>query len=480
MNARFPEFLSASTLHQLIESGEVSPVEVMKGFLRQYELINPLINAVVAIDVEAAHSKARDAEQRAHLGKRLSPLDGIPVTVKDNIFVAGTPATWGSRLYRDFRPSQDDLAVMRLHSAGAIIVGKTNTPEFANSGFTDNAIFGPTRNPWNLQLTPGGSSGGAVAALAAGIGPLALGTDAAGSIRRPAAYTGVVGFRPTTGRIPRAYGFPPLAFDFQVLAPAARSVEDTYLLFRAMAGFDGRDRSSSQFNDYPLPERVGKINIPRLRIRCVFRMGNAPVDPQVRANVEQAAAVFTGLGHSVDIGSIPVDLESIDRIWSVLSSVGVARTVVCHEAWQDLVSSGAKAIADRGEQVRGPEYAAALDEVFSLRARFLKFFEDVDVLLSPASAALPWEIGKPFPDKIDNCAVGPRGAAVFSTFVNVVGLPAISVPVRPTKEGLPVGMQLVGAFGDDTRLLALADEFEHACPWVDRWPKIALDGCEGL
>src|SRR3972149_6033746 len=235
MNHQSLERLSVAALSSRIARKDVSPVEVFDYFFSRYERLNRHVNAIVAGDSESARAAARAAEARALNGSRLGALDGIPVTIKDNIFVRGCAVTWGSRLYQNFRPECDDIAIERLRSAGAVFLGTTNTPEFALNQYTDNLVFGATRNPWAPDLTPGGSSGGAVAALALGLAPLAVGTDAGGSIRRPASYAGVVGFRPSTGRIPRVSGFPALAHDFQVVAPAARSVDDAYLLFRIMA-----------------------------------------------------------------------------------------------------------------------------------------------------------------------------------------------------------------------------------------------------
>jgi aspartyl-tRNA(Asn)/glutamyl-tRNA(Gln) amidotransferase subunit A len=459
------------------ERGDISPVEIAEDFFARYERLNPRLNAIVAIDREAALAEARRSESRALRGELLGPLDGIPVTVKDNIFVAGLPATWGSRLYENFRPPCDDIGIARLRSAGANLIAKTNTPEFAHAAHTDNLLFGATRNPWRLELTPGGSSGGAATALAAGLGPFAIGTDAGGSIRRPASYTGVVGFRPSTGRIPRAFGFPALAHDFQVVAPAARTVDDVYSLFRTMAGPDLRDRASLGFADYPLPQMLSKVPLPRLRIRCVLGIGDAPVDPQVRAHVQAAAKLLSSLGHSVDEGKAPFELARVDRIFATLSSAGIARVLARETDWAAKVCPSTRSAAERGAGVSAAEYIDALEDTLALRRELAAYFENVDVLLTPTSASLPWALGKPYPEQIDGRDAGPRGAAIFATFVNAGGLPAISVPVTPADGGIPIGMQLAGRFGADLVVLRLAREFEEASPWSARFP--ALDPLNG-
>jgi aspartyl-tRNA(Asn)/glutamyl-tRNA(Gln) amidotransferase subunit A len=459
---------SASRISSLLGSRQVSPVEVLQAVLERHERVNPIINAIVTLDAQGAHDAARASEQRIMRGERLSELDGVPVTIKDNIQVKGLRATWGSELYRDYVPQRDELAVARLRAAGAVIVGKTNTPEFALSGFTDNRLFGPTRNPWQTELTPGGSSGGAVAALAAGIAPLALGTDAGGSIRRPASYAGVVGFRPSTGRIARAYGFPPMAGDFQVIGPAARTVDDVALLFRHLSGPDPIDLTSLR-----APPQGSGGQRP-LRIRYLTSLGDAPIEPDIVGSVRDATAILKALGHQVVEGEAPYDVGNIDRIWATLSAAGLARVLTTYAGWRERIHPSLIAVAERGATVTGIEYAQALDAVTELRRTMAQEFEKYDVLATPTCASHPWAISKPYPHEINGVPVGPRGSALFSTFVNAAALPAISVPVKPSASGIPIGMQLVGRYGADETLLSLAAEFESAQPWASRWPEIEL------
>lgn len=447
-------------------------MELVEDFFASHARNHPVLNAIVAVDPEAARSQARDSDLRTARGQRLGPLDGIPVTVKDNIFVAGFPATWGSRLYERFRPPADDICIARLRAAGATLIAKTNTPEFALAAHTDNLVFGATCNPWDPHLTPGGSSGGAVAALAAGIGALAVGTDAGGSIRRPASYAGVVGYRPSTGRIPRVVGFPALAHDFQVIAPAARTVVDAYLLLRAMAGPDRRDQASLSFGT-PLPHRLSPAAPPRSRIRCLWGIGDAPIDPAVRGSVQAAAKIFESMGHCVEETLPPYDLAEVERIWSTLSAAGLASALTHHSGWQELVHPASRAVAERGSAIPVQDYVSALDSVQRLRARMAVFFETADFLITPSSASLPWPIGEAYPREIDGREVGPRGAALFATFVNAAALPAISVPVAPSAQGLPIGMQIVGPFGSDLAVFQMARQFEAAAPWSGRWPALA-------
>src|ERR1700726_958314 len=238
---------SAADLTLGYASGEWSPVEVIDAILDRVEKVNPLINAIVTIDFEGARAAAKASETRWKRGAAIGPFDGVPISVKDNIPVRGLRTTWGSRLYSDFVPAVDELPIMRLRSGGAVVLGKTNCPEFTLQGYTDNLLFGPTRNPWSLALTPGGSSGGAVAAVAAGLGPIAIGTDGGGSIRRPASHTGLVGLKPSRGRVPRCGGFPAILLDFETVGPMTRNVADLRAVMQVTSPPDPRDPISSCF-----------------------------------------------------------------------------------------------------------------------------------------------------------------------------------------------------------------------------------------
>ena len=233
--------LDATALSALLDAREITPLRLLEQSLGRLDALEPVLNAFTHVDRDGALAAATAATARQAAGARLGPLDGIPVSVKDNIFVAGLPARWGSLLFREHIPDRDDICVERLRAAGAVIVGKTTTPELAMLGRTDSRLSGVTRSPWDPALTPGGSSGGASASVAAGITTLAIGTDMGGSTRLPASYTGLVGMRPSTGRIARRFGFPATAIDFQVIGPFARTMRDMRLLYGALAGPDRRD-----------------------------------------------------------------------------------------------------------------------------------------------------------------------------------------------------------------------------------------------
>lgn len=471
--SQHPWQLPVAELSALMARKALSPVELLDMYLARIERINPVLNAIVAFDIDGARAAAKASERRMLAGTRLGDLDGIPATIKDNLFVKGLPATWGSRLFEGFMPADDDRVVSYLRAAGVVIVGKTNTPELALAAHTDNLVFGKTRNPWDVALTPGGSSGGAVAAIAAGLAPIAIGTDAGGSIRRPAGYAGIVGLRPSTGRIPRRHGFPALANDFQVIGPAARTVAELYEVFRTVAQPEAADRASLAFGDRPLPQTLQAAGLRRLRIRYVPGIGSEPVDPQVRAAIAKAAQQVAALGHEVVEGPVPFDIDQVDAIRGVLSGAAVARVVEKHADWRDKVGEAILDWGTKGLRLTATDYVNALDSLQALRARATAEFEAFDILLTATSTAMPWPVEYSFPKEIDGRPAAARGSGLFSGYVNAAGLPAISVPVEPSPAGLPIGMQLVGAFGDDLSVLQLAKQFEDAHPWAHRWPSIA-------
>ncbi len=460
---------SAAALAVAYAKGELSPVEALDHCLDRIARFNDRLNAIVALDAAGARAAARASEDRWRRGVALGPLDGVPLTVKDGIPVKGMRSTWGSKLYAEYVPERDELPVARLRAAGAVIVGKTNVPEFTLQGYTDNLLFGPTRNPWDLRLTPGGSSGGAVASVAAGMAPLAVGTDGGGSIRRPASHAGLVGLKPSTGRVARCDGFPTILHDFEVVGPIARTTADAALLTSIMAGPDPRDRASLTLG--PLAADLGR-EPDRQRILYVSRFGSAPVDAEVEASVAEAARNLQRLGHEVDPGEAPFNVEALNRVWPVVSEAGLVWLLRRHSGWRGHVSPQIAAVADAGERLTAADYVEALNVVANLRRRLAEFFTRFDLILTPSAAALPWPAEDSHPAIIDGTPVGPRGHAVFTGFANAAGVPGINIPCTPSLSGLPIGFQLVGAYGTDTLLLQMAAQYERAHPWADRWPDL--------
>jgi len=462
--------MTATELVKAYSARAATPSETVESVIARHDTVNPQLNAVVTLDRDGARTAATDSTARWRKGAPKSALDGVPITIKDNIHVAGLRTTWGSCLYADHVPTRDETPVTKLRDAGAVILGKTNVPEFTVKGITDNTLFGPTRNPWNPALTPGGSSGGAVAAVAAGIGPLALCTDGGGSIRRPAGHTGLVGFKPSRGRVPRAHGLPAILNDFEVVGPIGRSLDDVNAMLGILA--DGRSIA---------PESASEP----LRVAYIPTFADAPVDPQIARSVAAAAEIFTAQGHRV----VRLDnfglAEPIGKIWPMLSETGVA-WLMDQYPWRGGQSGSAiAAIPQRGRTHTARDYLAMLQTVAAVEQEFTALFARFDVLLLPTTAAQPWPIGISHPEIIAGTPVGPRGHAVFTAFANALGVPAISIPGQPDDDGLPIGIQLCGARDADELVLRAAAVigFKSATrPPIIELPSTASAGllCKGM
>jgi aspartyl-tRNA(Asn)/glutamyl-tRNA(Gln) amidotransferase subunit A len=349
---------------------------------------------------------------------------------------------------------------------GWSILGKTNCPEFTLHGYTDNVLFGPTRNPWNLALTPGGSSGGAVSAVAAGLGPIAIGTDGGGSIRRPSSHTGLIGLKPSRGRVPRSDGFPAILLDFESVGPMARSVGDIKLVMDVIAPSDPKDAASLQFRDWPFREKAARP----YRILFVPQFGDAPVDSEIAAVVTNAANRLQDMGHHVETGVAPFDLSIVDKAWPVISQSGLAWLSNFCSGFSTEVSDSLQEVAARGGRLCATDYVRALVSIKFMENQLSCAFEIYDLIMTPSVAALPWEADRAFPTEIAGQTVGPRGHAVFTAFVNMVGAAGINLPCGRSKSGLPIGLQLVCRPGNDGLLLGVASQCEAAGLWTPTCP----------
>lgn len=460
--------LPATELQRRYRDGSLAPLAVVQAVLARRDAVNGRINAVVAHRDEAVLAEAAAATRRFAQGTPLSALDGIPITVKDSLFTADQPVTCGTAALRAHRPAHDELAAGRARAGGALILGKTNVPEFANDGYTANPLFGATGNPWNPALTPGGSSGGAVAAVAAGIGPLAIAQDGGGSIRRPASHTGLVGLKPSLSAWPRQHTLPGLLLDFDVIGPVARTVADARLLFDALRGPSPADRSSMAAAwAAAQPRRAGP-----LRLLYVEQLNANPLDRQIAGSCRAAAQLLAELGHTVEHGALPLDVGFVLEAWPQIGQVGLAAMFAEHPDWEAQASPKYREAAEIGRRVPGPRVWQIMDRVRQLRADSAAPFDRFDVIVMPAAAALPWPKSQPFPPVIDGHDVGPRGHAVYTGWVNAAGLPGLALPAQPSAEGLPIGVQLIGAYGSDELLLDLGAAYEAAAPWAARWPAL--------
>lgn len=462
--------LDAAAMAQGFASGKFDPVQALQSALARIARLDLLLNAFVALD-PGARAAAEASAARYRDGAPLGPLDGVPVAVKDNLVVAGMPATWGSRVFADCVPTMDELPVARLRAAGAVIIGKTNTPEFAVEGYTGNTLFGVTGNPWNPSLTPGGSSGGSVAAVAARMLPLALGTDGGGSIRRPAAYTGLVGLKPTIGRIARHGGLPQVLLDFEVVGPIARTTTDLKSAFAILAGADVRDPTSRA----TLPASARR---ERLRILYVESFDDAPCDQAIRRSARAMADTLSDLGHDVHHGRLPIPIEQLNRVWPTIGAIGLARLASEMPTLRALASRKYVEMADGAAALGSVHLASIVEEVRRLRALASICFEKIDAILTPACAAMPWPAGESHPPTIDGQPVGGRGHAIYTGWVNAIGHPAVAIPSQAHDCGLPIGVQIVGDLGQESLLLDLAASIECARPWAHRIPDILKQDLE--
>jgi len=456
--------LDATALSALLDARDTTPLRLLEQALARLDALEPVLNAFTHVDRDGALAAARDATARQAAGCRLGPLDGIPVSVKDNIFVAGLPARWGSLLFRDHVPDRDDICVERLRAAGAVIVGKTTTPEFAMLGRTDSRLSGVTRSPWDRALTPGGSSGGASASVAAGVTTLAIGTDMGGSTRLPASYTGLVGMRPSTGRIPRRYGFPATCIDFQVIGPFARTMRDMRLLYGVLAGPDPRDPYSERFA--PAPEVTpGR----RLRIGWFTAIGDEGATPEVAASVSAAVSGLEGANCEVGPVSAPFDLGALRGFHATLTAAAAARIVVRFpDRWREDTCDNVRAAAERGLAITAAAYVDALDALAAWRADVTAAWGDYDALICPTAAAPAWRAEDDAPP-----GLSPATQGMFGAWINASGLPGMSVPGQPHPDGRPIGVQIVAPFGHDAVVFEIAARLEALAPWADRWPALA-------
>jgi len=452
-----------------MRAGILSPVALTEAVLQQIERLNPDLNAYVTVTAEAARDAASEAERAVERGAdRLGPLHGIPVSIKDMIRTAGVRTTSGSRLKADFVPEDDAPSVERLKAAGAIVIGKTNTPDHGWLGVTDNPLFGVTRNPWDLERTPGGSSGGASAALAAGMAPLALGSDAGGSIRGPAALTGVVGFKPTFGRVP-VY---PLssAWSFAHVGPMSRTVADAALMLNVISGPDSRDPHSLPADDVDYLAAL-EGDLGGLRVAWSGTFGYATVDSEVLTACERAAGRFESFGCTVE----PRDPNWIDArpTWHDTWLGGAAAKLgpLDRERPGEL-DPGLSAKIESAQTWSATDYADAWFDRLAFVDEARKFFSEFDLLISPTVGAPAFEIGLEGPETINGAPVSKFAWKPFGFPFNMTGQPAISVPCGFTAAGLPIGLQIVGHRFEDATVLRAAARFEEAQPWADHRPPL--------
>ena len=483
--------LEATALAAMLRAGAVSAREVVSSFLQRIDDVDGLVNAIPTLVPERALADADEADRRRARGDDLGPLHGLPIAVKDLVDTAGIRTTYGSPIYRDHVPTEDASLVQRLRRAGAIVIGKTNTPEFGAGSQTFNPVFGATRNPYDTSRTAGGSTGGGAAAVAAGMLPFADGSDMGGSLRNPASFCNVIGLRPTPGRVPE---FPADdAWDpLSVSGPIARTVADLALLLGALAGPDpraplslaalpalttppsrGSPASLEQLRSPARPTPLDPSRSPgRVRVAWSRDLGGLPIAPEVTAVLEEGRRALDGLGWQVE--EAEPDPCGADEVFEVLRALGFVRALH-HEyvAHRELLKDTAAENIEAGLRLTPLRIAAAQAEQAAIFARAVDFFSRFDVLAAPATQVAPFPVEKEWVDEIDGHRLSTYTDWMRScSRITVTAHPAMSVPCGFTADGLPVGLQLVGRYGDEAGLLAIAERVVAAIGATARRPVV--------
>ncbi len=471
-------FQSAKKLARLIRTRKVSAAEVMKAHIAQIERLNPKVNAIVTFLPEAALKEARKLDAKLARTKSadgIGLLAGLPTAYKDMIVTKGIRTTFGSPIYKDNVPDSDHVLVERLRAAGAITLGKTNTPEFAAGSQTFNKVFGATPNPYDLNMTCGGSSGGAAVAVACGMLPFADGSDLGASLRNPGNFCNVVGFRPTPGRTPY-YPTGDAWASLSVIGPLARSVEDTAFFFSAMAGPDLRSPISITEPGSIFAKPL-KRNFKKVRVAWSRNLGGLPVDKRVDAVLQKQRKVFESLGCIVE--EAEPDLMGADEAFHVLRAVGFV------QKYGGLLDTHRAQLKDtviwnieEGRKLDGPRIAKAMALRSDLYRRMREFMDRYEFLLLPVNQVPPFPVTQAYIDEINGQKLGNYIDWMKTCYyITITSHPAISVPAGFTDDqpALPVGLQIVGRYRDDFGVLQLAHAFEEMTQVALRRPPIALE-----
>ncbi|MCW2697784.1 MAG: amidase [Modestobacter sp.] len=469
--------LPATEIARQIRDKEISPVEVTEAALERVARLDDQLHAFSELTADLARDQAKQVADAVSRGERLGALAGVPIAVKDLIATAGIPTRCGSPAYRDFVPDEDDVVVERVKAAGAVIVGKTNVPEFGYSGVGHNPIAETTRNPWDPAMTSGGSSAGSGAAVASGMTPLALGSDGGGSVRIPAAHCGIFGFKASMGRVPLYPGcrderYPGISSweTLEHIGPMTRTVDDAALLMSVLAGPDPRDRHSIPAGDVDwLTATQGDIR--GLRVAYSADWGYLAVDPEVREIAGRAADVFAKeLGCTLEHAD-PGWEDPFEAFWSLVVN--------------DTDLSGMRAMAEQYGSEMSPHLVGLLAQPWTAQQltdgaierkrvvnRMWRFMSDYDLLLTPTLTVPPFPVGFQGPEIVEGRMVPPTAWLGFTFPINMTGQPAASVPAGFTASGLPVGLQIIGRHLADADVLRASACFEKAAPWADRWPSM--------
>ena len=478
MNDRELMFLSAHEQRRLIAEKAISSVEMVEASYRRITELEPQLNAFITLDEEGALSAARKADEQMAKGKNLGVLHGVPIAVKDLEVTKGLRTTLGSTFFKNWIPDYDSVAVERLRATGAVILGKTNTPEFGNREETFTDIAATCNNPWDPSRMPGGSSGGTASAIAAGMCSIGTGSDGGGSVRLPASFCGIFGHKPTHGRIPRYGGQAKPAYNSAgTSGPMSNDVRDSAILNQALSGFDVRDPGSIKT---AVPDYLTELEdgVDQMRIGTTMTLGISDVNDDVATAVENSWAAFSELGANVEKLAIAFDPIPREAWWTLWTAGQVAMYGhLADERPEDLMPYTLEMI-EHGRTLTGADVSLALRNVQNLQLQLHQVFQEYDLILAPTNAAVAWPHLQP-PEKIgseinqDEMAGINYGAIPFTMVFNSSFNPASSIPCGFGEAGMPVGLQIIGGYDDDATVLRASRAFEQVRPWIGDRPSIS-------
>lgn len=471
--------MDAVSLAKRIRSKELSATEVTEAVLRRMEVLEPHIHAFCTPTPDVARAAAKAVDAQIAKGEPIGPLAGVPIGIKDLVATKGIKTVMGSKLYEEFIPDEDDIVVERLKAAGAVIIGKTNVPEFGYSGVGHNPVFETTRNPWNLAMTSGGSSAGSGASVATGVAPFAIGSDGGGSVRIPSAHCGLYGIKASMGRVALYPGcrderYPGVSSweTLEHIGPMSRTVADSALMLSVIAGPDPRDRYSIPAADFDYLEAAQPSSLKGLRIAYSEDWGYAAVDPEVRRVVSEAVAVFEReLGCHVERANPGWRSDAGATFWTLVAAdtdlTGMRKLIAGreHEISPHLVDLVMKPWT-------GADFTDAHTQRKAICNTMWRFMSNYDLLITPTLAVPPFPVHMQGPEIIEG-RMGKNADWLCFTFpANLTGQPAASIPAGFTKDGLPVGLQIIGRHLDDRTVLKASAAFEQARPWAHKWPAL--------
>ena len=483
-------FMSACDMLDKIKSQELTSGEITEIFIERIEKINPIINAYCTLTFDLAREMAKRADDAVKKGEKLGLLHGIPTSIKDEVETKGIRSTFGCKIFENYIPTEDDVAVKRLKDAGIVMLGKTNLPPFGFAPITNNLIFGRTKNPWNLKRNPGGSSGGAAAAVAAGLGPLALGGDGGGSIRIPSSFCGTYGIKPNFGRVPHLFAkLGGMAATISQGGPIVRTVKDAALMLDVLVGPDDSDKYSIPKPNYSFLEKLKEIP-KNLKIGYSTDLGNVmAIDPEVKSSVLNSIDKLNEFDWTIEESNL-INLKDskktllgvkrprirepflvLGTIWAS-SFTHILDVTKLLKKWEGKIDPTLAIMIKMGAQFTAKDIKVAEIQSEMMNENIAKHFKKYDILITPTATITAIRLRATLLDlvEVDGKKVSTNDWISFTYPFNISGHPAASIPCGWSKDGLPIGMQIVGKRYDEVSVLQVSKAFEDVAPWQDKRP----------